>query len=464
VSRTPAVAVLAWLGWLCGCAGAGGGIPPRNAPPDVVLVSLDTTRADVVDAVTTPNLEALAARGARFRWAFAHAPGTASSHASVFTGLDPHGHGVARNGHALGADRPTLAGTLAAAGWTTCGVVGADVLDGSTGLGRGFARWDAPAGGAAPARHERPADRVTSGARACAAAAPADRPLLLFVHYFDAHAPYAAPPPWTDGPRSADGRPPPSTVPGSGGLAALARVGAALREGRPAPRDLADLRARYRGEVAWVDEQLGALLRGVAEVRAGRDPVIAVFGDHGEGLGEPGPHPMGHGPSVDLSATHVPLVLAGPGVPRGVVSDDTVALSDLGTTLLALAGVPGPLGDGRDLRGAWTGALPPRPVFLEATQPAAGARDGAWPNLHAARGVVEGDRMLRAVPWRGEQPGLYRRAPGQPPMERTADVEAATARMAARLAAWDAAGPRGAAPVPAQAEVLEALGYTEPPP
>jgi arylsulfatase A-like enzyme len=433
----------------------------------VILVSLDTTRDDVVDPWTTPHLTALAARGARFAWAFSHAPSTASSHASVFTGLDPHRHGLARNGHALSVGPPTLAGILSAAGWTTCGVVGADVLDGTTGLGRGFGRWDAPRSRrVASVRHERAADAVTAGARACAAEAPTERPLLLFAHYFDAHAPYAAPAPWTDGPRGADGAAPAPTSAAAGSLTTLARLGDTLREGGAVAGELAEVRARYRGEVAWVDSQVGALLTALSDARPGRAPLVAVFGDHGEALGDARPTPFGHGPSVDLVASHVPLVLAGPGVPVGVTVGDTVALSDLGTTLLALAGRPDPLGDGRDLRAAWSGALPPRPVFLEATQPAAAAWPGAWPNLHAARGVIEGDAMMLAAPWRGMAPALYRRLQGQPPARRSprADDDATRARLLAALAAWDAGAPAAAPAVPAQAEVLEALGYSDPAP
>ena len=99
-------------------------MPPEVAP-DVLLVSLDTARADMVDAETMPTLAALAATGTRHAWAITHAPTTASSHASVFTGLDPHRHGVVRNGHRLRADAPTLAERFSAAGWDTAGIVAA---------------------------------------------------------------------------------------------------------------------------------------------------------------------------------------------------------------------------------------------------------------------------------------------------------------------------------------------------
>jgi choline-sulfatase len=121
--------------------------PPPVTGPTIVLITLDTTRADAVGAWggpegVTPSLDALAARGARFVWAFSHAPTTLSSHASMFTGLDPHGHAVPRNGVPLLASHTTVAERLQHHGFETLAVLGSSALDRSTGALQGFTAVD----------------------------------------------------------------------------------------------------------------------------------------------------------------------------------------------------------------------------------------------------------------------------------------------------------------------------------
>jgi hypothetical protein len=150
----------------------------------------------------------------------------------------------------------------------------------------------------------------------------------------------------------------------------------------------------------------------------------------------------------------VPLVIAGPGVPAGQVEPRTVAISSLGTTLLARAGQPGALGAGRDLlRGGVSDAVP-----LEATQPVEAAASSGWPNVSLERGVVDDSFLLLSTPWRGAPARLYRRAEGQPP----AEDPAAAARLASALRRWDSSAPGGvSAEDPSQKEALRALGYAE---
>lgn len=430
---------------LAACAPA----PPKG--PDVVLVSLDTTRADAVDAATAPNVTALAARGVRFEWALAHAPTTLSSHASVFTGQDPHGHGVVRNGHALDEALPTLAARFAEAGWATVGVAGASVLSKKTGIARGFQVWDARFSDERGPRHEALAADVTDRALARAARRDEDRPLFLFVHYFDAHGPYAAPAPWTR--RFGD---PAYAGPFDGTSDGTKRLVEEIRQGTAAPADVAELHARYRGEVAYVDAEVGRLLAGLGL----RDPIVAVFGDHGEMLGEERARPIGHGGDVDLPATHVPLVVTGPGVPSGRTVSGVVGLQDLGPTLLAAAGLPGGLGAGRDLAPLWSAAGGEgRTVFTEATQPEDLARTDAWPNLAMERGVAQDGRLLVRAPWLGTPPTLFRLAPGQP----QADDPPRAAALSVALDAWDAAAPgwRGEVGDAEVDEALRALGYRD---
>jgi len=414
---------------------------PPNAP-DVLLVSLDTARADMVDAQTMPTLTALAADGTRHAWAFTHAPTTASSHASVFTGLDPHGHGVVRNGHRLRADVPTLAERFSAAGWDTAGIVAASVLDRATGLDRGFAEWTLDLPLDRGRRHEATADHVTDLAVARLARQDATRPLLLFVHYYDAHGPYDAPAPWTRR-FGAQGY----TGPVDGSPAGTTALANALRTGTARPADVEELRARYRGELGFIDSQLARLL----EARRARPTLVAVFGDHGEALGDsaiPGYggellQPIGHGADVDLVASHVPLVYAGPGIPARI-DERPVALSSVGSTLLAHAGIEGALG-----------GPPATAIPTEATQPLEASGGTGWPNARMERGVVLGETLVIEAPWRGRPPAGYRRDAMQTPAPVPTEALAA-------LRAWDAAAPGDASRAQdAQAEALRALGYAE---
>lgn len=434
--------------------------PPPG--PDVVLVSLDTTRADAIDPETTPNLWAIAERGVRFTAAFAHAPTTLSSHASVFTGLDPHGHAVARNGYALAADLPVLPERLAAAGFDTLAAIGASALARPMGVDRGFRLWDETLGHAHQGkRYEAHAAEVTDRALALLDERARGKRAFLFVHYYDAHAPYVAPAPW--GTKWVD---PAYTGTFDGTPRAMNALADGHRAGHVDPADVAALRARYRGEVSYVDAELGRLLATL------KDPYVVVFGDHGEALGDVADRPWGHGPDVDPPAIHVPLIVAGPGVPAKVV-DTPVALSDVGPTVLALAGAAGALGDGRDLAALWTGApFAERPIFLEATQPRPVEEHTRWNNLRMERGVLRGDWLLLTAPWLGEAPTVARwdapapsvTAPPAPGWRNDPNAPAGLAdTLGTALSAWDAAapGPRGDEADERTKEGLRALGYAD---
>jgi arylsulfatase A-like enzyme len=215
-------------------AAAPGQAGPRatRARPSLILLTLDTTRGDHLGAQgvhrgLTPNLDALAARGARYARAVSPAPLTLPAHCSLLTGLDPSGHGVHDNGTAaLPAGLPTLATALAGHGYATAAFVASRVLDKRFGLDRGFATYDDQMAAERIGEYgypERDAAAVTNAALAWAAARPRGRPYFLWVHYYDPHAPYAAP----------------------GGDAAV-----------PA--------ARYAAEVSYMDREIGRLLKGLA--------------------------------------------------------------------------------------------------------------------------------------------------------------------------------------------------------
>lgn len=410
--------------------------PPPPAGPTVLLVTLDTTRADAVTSYGgpegTPALDGLAAAGVRFEMAVSHAPTTLSSHASLFTGLDPHGHTVPRNGFPLGLRHESMVERLYGLGYDTIGVIGSSALAPGMGLARGFRVYDEALSADMERRFEDTAERVTARALAAVDARDTARPLFLWVHYFDAHSPYAAPREFRR--RYVDLNYQPQHVMGQG----MAR---AYTEGRVSAADQAHLRGLYQAEIAYQDAQLGALLAGLEERGLMADALVVVAGDHGEMFFEERPRPLGHGTDIDLHSTRVPLVLHGRGAlalaPR--VVPDPVALSEVGGTLLGLLGDPDKLGAGRDLRPLLRGeALAPAPIYLEATQPVAQERPPNWNNFLSERGVIWEGHLLTAAPFFREPARLFRLAPEQPPAPiDDAASEALKQELYGMLKAWD---------------------------
>lgn len=285
---------------------------PLAAAPNLLLVTLDTTRADRIGAwgaaaARTPRLDRLAKEGLRFARCDTAAPITLPSHATLLTGLLPPRHGVRDNGTFTLAPRfESVAERLAGAGYDTAAVVSAIVLARRHGLDQGFRLYDDDLGsGYAEGSEvaERTAEATT--AAALAALAKLRPPFFLWVHYYDPHEEY---------------RPPTRFV--------------FAGEGRD---------RLYDGEIAYVDEQLGRLLDALPAATS-----IVVVGDHGEMLGEHGE--ATHGLLPFAAARRVPLLLAGSGVPAGEVSNCLARTADVAPTLLALAGMPPPIGlDGVDL-------------------------------------------------------------------------------------------------------------------
>lgn len=250
-------------------------LPARH--PSILLVTLDTTRADAIGS-DTPAFNALAARGRRFSYAYATAPQTLPSHGSMLTGLYPGGHGVHENARYLAAQHPLAAEKLEAAGYRTAAFVSAFPLARRFGLARGFETYDdEPDAG----QSERTARATTD--RALAWLAQAQGPVFLWVHYYDPHFPY---------------------VPS------------------------------YRDEIRTMDTQLGRLLQAY-EGMAGEKAIIVVA-DHGEGLGEHGE--AQHGNLLYQGVMHVPLLIAGPGVTPGVV-EAPVSTRRVFHTILDFAGI-----------------------------------------------------------------------------------------------------------------------------
>jgi arylsulfatase A-like enzyme/Tfp pilus assembly protein PilF len=307
---------------------------PR-ARPSILLVTLDTTRWDAIGpearGARTPAFDALAARGLRFRQAYATAPETLPSHASMLTGLYPAGHGVRENARSLAPAHPVAAERLRAGGYRTAAFVSSFVLARRFGLARGFEHYDdvLPEKGS-----ERSARETTDRALAWLEGRAGEEPLFVWVHYFDPHAPYEPPEPY--------------------------------RSRHP--------RSPYLGEVEAMDEQLGRLVAAL-EGRS-REPVaIVVASDHGEGLGDHGE--AQHGSLVYQSTMLVPVVIAGPGVVPGT-SDVPVSTRRVFHTLLDWAG----LGEAHSLRGG-----EPEIVLGEAMKPFLSY--GWQPQVMAVEGPVK---------------------------------------------------------------------------
>jgi choline-sulfatase len=366
--------------------------PPEPERPDVVVVTIDTLRADRLGCygdplARTPHLDALARESVLFREATTPVPLTLPAHTSLFSGRYPSTHGMRDNGGFHVDDQvPLLAEALRGAGYQTGGFVAAYVLDGSWGLERGFDRYfddfhpqdviQASRFGAV----ERPAREVVREALAWFEdEARGDNPRFLWVHLFDPHTPYEPPVDWSGDP--------------------------------------------YRGEVFSVDRALRPLLQAVPD-----DALLVVTSDHGENLWDG--RELEHGIVLTRSTTRVPLLVRPPGgvegedrpaprelpprpgtwrpvpglSPEGLVLDvvpdapvaarvvDTpVSLVDLAPTILDLAGLePLPGAHGRSLLPALSGGeLAERPVYSETVAP---YTHFGWAPQHVARDAT---RLLR---------------------------------------------------------------------
>lgn len=354
-SRGPALAVLplllASLLVLIACRGEPE--PARN----LVLVVIDTLRADRVGSYgaereTTPALDAFGRQALRFERAYSAAPWTQPAMASIFTGLAPSGHGLVYLGQPLPRTLPTLPELLQSHGFATGAVVSHVLVGREYGFARGFERFDQEAAGG----HEAiSSPRVTERAIAMLEALEAGGSrFFLFVHYFDPHYSYQHHPGVGFAPEQR-GR-----VKGGAPIELLWRL-----EERIEPAELAQVRALYDEEIRFTDDSLARLLAALR--RSGRleDSVVVVTADHGEEFLER--TRIGHAASLYDELLRVPLWIAAPGRPAGVVASP-VSTAALAPTLLELLGLPSSLRPGaRSFAGLLSGAAAEEapPVFAE---------------------------------------------------------------------------------------------------
>jgi len=292
--------------------------PEREPPLNLLLVTLDTTRADALGAyggrAITPSIDHLAAESVVFEQASTVAPLTLPAHSSLFTGLFPPGHGVHGNGqNALGPESVALAEQLKARGFRTGAFVSSFVLDHRWGLDQGFDVYHDP--GPGPDSLRRSADRVVDDALDWMQQ-PGDAPFFAWLHFYDAHAP--ARPPAEFAPISADDD--------------------------------------YFAAIGFVDFQLSRVMNYLAEHQLFDRTIVVVIGDHGESLGEHG-EPT-HGLFVYESVVHVPFIIRAPFANmQGRRVSEPVRMVDVMPTVLDLLGQSAsPAIDGRTLVPLMTGA------------------------------------------------------------------------------------------------------------
>jgi choline-sulfatase len=404
--------------------------PPRGAErPHIVLVTLDTTRADRMGFLgsqrgLTPRLDALAREAVVFERAYAQAPITTVSHATILTGTYPRFHRVNDFGVPLPASVPYLPELLRARGYDTAAFVGSLILDPrgalAPGFDRGFETYDA---GFRIRRGredryqtmERRAEAVVERARQWLEARKAG-PFLLWVHLYDAHDPYEAPAPF--------GR----------------RFAAAA----------------YDGEIAYVDAQVGRLVDGLRARGLYDDTVLAVLADHGEALGEHGE--TTHGVFLYDATIQVPLLLKLPGGRlAGRRAKVRAGLVDLAPTVLQAAGAPVPAAMQGESLLPWIEAPSPpeRPAYAETDYP---RRAFGWSPLASWRS----DRFLFVQAPRRE---LYDLTADPAARRNLADLRGPAAdSIAAQMEAFrgrtSAGEPAAGRPIdPELAEKLAALGY-----
>jgi arylsulfatase A-like enzyme/Flp pilus assembly protein TadD len=421
--------------FLCLCLAVSAFAAPP--PPNIILITLDTTRADRVGFLgskrgLTPNLDLLARHAMVFSHAYAHVPLTTASHATIFTGTYPQFNHVNDFGVPLSPRLPYLPDLLHQHGYHTAAFVGSLVLDPfngtAPGFERGFDTYDAgfrlkPPAGDRYKTLERRAGEVVDRALAWLAKYP-QRPFFLWLHLYDAHDPYDPPSPYKERYQSDP----------------------------------------YDGEIAYADSAAGKLLSALRTRGLYQGSIIAVMADHGEAFGEHGERT--HGVFLYDETIHVPLLFKLPGeVPGGQNFDFRVGLVDIAPTLLQAAGIAIPA----EMQGkSLLGAMQPGLTHSRSTKPS--AED---PPAYA-----ETDYPRRAFGWSPLQAlrsgkYLYIQAPNRELYNQSSDPEAlhnlapvdqaVTETMGSQLEQFRRKTTQSLAelakPDPEQLEKLRALGY-----
>lgn len=343
------------------------GDPPAvEAVPNIVLVMVDTQRADHMSCYgygreTTPVQDSLAASGTLFTNVQAQSSWTLPAIASIMTGLTPREHGAGRRGetiYGLAGSLPTIPGELHAAGYECIGYFNVYLLSSELGFHRGFDSFHCD-----PLGHGMAGATVDS-CIAALARRDTNRPFALFVHLFDPHDPYDPPDGW-DTLYSATG---------SQGVTTWAEGFAAGWEDPLLLREhLVDM---YDAEIAWTDNQLGRLFSYLRQGGLDSSTVVILTADHGEEFLEH--NGTYHGKTMFQEVLEVPLIISGPGIPTGSTVEALVGQVDILPAILSLAGLPAPEAcSGRDLMNLST--------HTDAVIPSSNLNSGSVPTVVAVR-------------------------------------------------------------------------------
>jgi len=409
-----------------------------TSPPHVILISVDTLRADRVGFMgnphgLTPNIDAWAENALIFEQSVCEVPLTGPSFGAMFSSLPPRATGMTRNGLPMPEEAPLATEVFQEAGYHTVCVQSNWTLKRELSrLDRGFEvydddfrrrRW-------VVLKSERRADEVTDQALAALEDWDGETPLFLWVHYTDPHAPY--------------------------------RYHRRLNPHGRSPHFVGreeSIKIRYDTEVAYTDEQIGRLM----EALPTENTAMVFISDHGESLFE---HDyLGHGRRVNEPSMHVPFAISGPGIAPGRTDQPTQGI-DVGPTLLGLAGLP----------------VPPSMMGIDLARDEADegrirvveTYGGAVPRLPGARAVMgDADPQRQAIyagPWKLVVTDVNNKIfhLGRDPEELNNLALQERERMETMrelLAAWEESTPRGraeAAELTAEdLEALESLGYLE---
>jgi arylsulfatase len=361
-------------------------VPPLPARSNILLITVDTLRADHLSSygyprATSPAIDRLAAEGVRFDQATAQWPKTTPSFASLFTATYSKDNGIVRRvGIPVSCRFEMLAKVLQRQGYATQAVVANGALGSEFNFDQGFDRyiqtWKLPGNPKDAAAVTRLAIGLLDGL------AHSPKPFFLWVHYIDPHFPYTPPGPWArkfQGDRFFDRSPKIFVSPDHANLQ-MAGIGSKqVLEGH---RDLAFYVARYDAAIAYADEQIGLLLAEMKRRGLLKKTLTAFTADHGESLGEH-LYYFDHGRFGFQTCLRVPLIFHYPGVLTPRVVAQPVELLNVAPTLLEAAGMALPGGvwkQGRSLTPHLRGlASPPAAAAPGAARPGAAAaalRDG----------------------------------------------------------------------------------------
>jgi arylsulfatase A-like enzyme len=316
-----------------------------SASPNLVLISLDTLRADHLSCFgyprgTSPAIDRLATHGTLFANASSQAPETLASHMSLLTGRLPTAHGVFDDFDVLPSGAATLARSFRDRGYVTAAFTEGGYVAGHFGFHQGFHIYHDGSKGMLPEGDPRAmaggdVEGTFDRARRWLARHES-LPFFLFLHTYEIHTPYSPPFAWRrfcdpayDGPYANHFDFVPHAVPINAGQVT------------PTPEDLRQVIGLYDSEIAYTDAQVGRLLADLAARGLLDRTVVAVVSDHGEALGEHGGLAI-HGNSLYEEQIHVPLILHGPGVPSGRVVEEPVGLVDLHATAMELFDLKAP--------------------------------------------------------------------------------------------------------------------------